>query len=354
MIDSKFWQGKRVFLTGHTGFKGTWLGLWLEQMGAEVHGYSLAPNTTPSFYNLINADRLFKSSTLADIGDARKLAEALTQANPEIVLHMAAQPLVRASYKDPLWTYQTNVMGTANILNACRTASQLKAILIITTDKVYENKDWDWGYREIDRLGGFDPYSNSKACAELVTDSFRSSYFSQLGIGLATARAGNVFGGGDFSEDRLVPDLLRSIESGKNLVIRSPQSTRPWQHVLVPLSGYLNLAQKLYAQPQKHSSAYNLGPIDEDCVSVAALLKEFSSCWKKELPVTLESAPQPHEARLLKLDISKAKQDLNWSPSINLKPGVELAVEWYQSYLEKADLLKMSQQQIQNFIGTLK
>lgn len=333
MIDKNFWFGKRVFLTGHTGFKGGWLSIWLKSMGSIVTGYSLPPNTNPSLFDKAGISDLVERSIFGDIRDLDQLRNALVAAAPEIVIHMAAQALVRDSYSSPIETYATNVMGTANLLESVRSCPSVKSVLIITTDKCYENKEWVWGYRENEALGGYDPYSSSKACAELVTSAYQNSFFphssyGEHGIAIASARAGNVIGGGDWSKDRLIPDAIRALESNKTLMIRNPSATRPWQHVLEPLSGYLTLSEKLYSQGVEYASAWNFGPRDTDVKTVREvvdlLAKKFSGKFRWEHEMTL----QVHEANLLKLDCSKAQSYLNWQPRWNLDQALDAIVDW--------------------------
>ncbi len=356
-VDPKFWNGKRVFLTGHTGFKGGWLALWLASMGAKVSGYALAPNTFPNFYEVAGIEGVVEQSHIADIRNLDHLREVMALANPEIVIHMAAQPLVRYSYTNPVETYATNVMGTVHLLECIRGLENVRATVVVTTDKCYENKEWVWGYRENEPMGGYDPYSNSKGCAELVTAAYRQSYFSDVLYpkhhhALASARAGNVIGGGDWSEDRLIPDALRAFESGVPLVIRNPLATRPWQHVLEPLSGYLVLAQALYQEGIKFASAWNFGPRDEDArpvKEVVNLLIEKSatgSKWEQD------QSEQPHEARSLKLDCSKADQQLGWKPRWSLETAVQNIADWQNVFLSKGDMKAISLKQIEAYQST--
>ena len=330
-VDRTFWKGKRVFLTGHTGFKGSWLSLWLEDMGAVVKGYSLEPYTEPSLFKVAKVSSGIESE-IGDIRDYDKLKSSVNSFSPEIILHLAAQPLVRDSYVDPLGTYETNVMGTANLLQASRELPNLKSIVIVTTDKCYENKEWEWGYRENEAMGGFDPYSSSKGCAELVTSAFRRSFFQSTDVAIASARAGNVIGGGDWSRDRLIPDVLRSYNQGNQVVIRNPKSTRPWQHVIEPLSGYLILAEELYNKGQAFAEPFNFGPRDEDCQSVESILNTININWEDCPGWKLDDEANPHEARFLKLDISKAKDKLNWTPKWNLESTIKRIVDWNTAF----------------------
>jgi len=354
VVDPGFWQDKRVFITGHTGFKGGWLTLWLSSMGAKVTGYSLAPNTTPSFYYVAGIDGVVDKSLFADIRDLEELRSAMTAANPEIVIHMAAQPLVRYSYANPVETYATNVMGVVNVLECIRGNGGVHATIVVTSDKCYENQEWAWGYRENEPLGGYDPYSNSKGCAELVTSAFRQSYFpdtlyAKHAHALASVRAGNVIGGGDWSEDRLIPDALKAFESGAPLVIRNPLATRPWQHVLEPLSGYLVLAQALFQEGIGYASAWNFGPRDEDTCSV----QDVINLLIKKLPAGAkwhqDQSEQPHEAHSLKLDCSKANQFLGWKPRWSLETAIQRTADWQKAFLCKENMQHVSIQQISDY-----
>jgi len=349
VIHSDFWKGKKVFITGHTGFKGGWLTLWLHQMGAKVYGYSLPAPSSPSFFDAVKLSELCDHK-IGDIRDYSHMKSALEASQAEIVFHMAAQPLVRRSYRDPIETYSTNVMGTVNLLEAVRNTTSVKACVIITTDKCYENNEWVWGYREDDRLGGHDPYSNSKACSELVTAAYIKSFFKDSSTtGVASARAGNVIGGGDFAEDRLIPDIYRAISEKNELRIRYPESTRPWQHVLVPLSGYLKLAEELFREPKKFTDSFNFGPLDEDCISVGSIIEKMSHHWGYHLPVILESGQKYHEAKFLKLDISKASFNLKWFPAWNVEETTEKTAKWYKSFINGEDVRFLSMSQIREF-----
>lgn len=336
MVNPSFWQGKRVFVTGHTGFKGSWLALWLQQMGAVVKGYALTPPTQPSLFEVANVSNGMDSE-IGDIRNLDQLKASMLAFNPDILIHMAAQPLVRLSYREPLETYDINVMGTAKVLEAARSCPNVKAIVSVTTDKCYENKEWVWGYREDEPMGGYDPYSSSKGCAELVTSAYRRSFLAEAGVGLASARAGNVIGGGDWAEDRLIPDILRAFEKGQPVIIRNPASTRPWQHVLEPLSGYLVLAQALYEQPTAYAEGWNFGPFDEDAKPVSWILDQMVSKWQGAR-WQLDAAAHPHEAGYLKLDISKAKARLHWQPTWRLGHTLDLIVDWHQAWLVGADM----------------
>lgn len=330
-VDRTFWKGKRVFLTGHSGFKGSWLSLWLEDMGAVVKGYSLEPCTEPNLFEVAKVSSGIESE-FGDIRDYDKLKSSITSFSPEIILHLAAQPLVRDSYEDPLGTYETNVMGTANLLQASRELPNLKSIVIVTTDKCYENREWEWGYRENEPMGGHDPYSSSKGCAELVTSAFRRSFFQSTDVAIASARAGNVIGGGDWSKDRLIPDVLRSYNQGNQVVLRNPKATRPWQHVIEPLSGYLILAEELFNKGQAFAEPFNFGPRDEDCQSVESILKTININWADSPGWKLDDEANPHEARFLKLDISKAKDKLDWTPKWSLESTIKRIVDWNTAF----------------------
>ncbi len=350
MIDSSFWKNRRVFLTGHTGFKGSWLSLWLHHLGAKVTGYALDPPTDPSLFNLAKvAERV--QSNIADIRDRAKLESALRNAKPEIVIHMAAQPLVRDSYKVPVETYEINVMGTVNLLEAVRAVESVKAVLNVTTDKCYENREWLWGYRENEALGGYDPYSSSKACSEIVTAAYRSSYFpptehAKHGVGIATARAGNVIGGGDWATDRLIPDCVRAVLAGKPVRIRNPRAIRPWQHVLEPLAGYLMLARKLVEDGPRHAEAWNFGPDDRDAKPVEWLVRRFCDSWGKDAAFEIDGGDHPHEAFTLTLDCSKAKARLGWRPQWDLASAMDSIVAWTKAYRDKQDLPRLCLSQI--------
>jgi CDP-glucose 4,6-dehydratase len=337
-VSSLFWENKKVFLTGHTGFKGSWVSLWLKSMGANVKGYSLVPSTTPNIFTEANVAEEMESE-VGDIRDLDKISKSMSAFNPDILIHMAAQPLVRLSYKDPVNTYTTNVIGTVNVLEAARKCVNLKAIVSITTDKCYENNEWEWGYRENEAMGGHDPYSSSKGCAELVTSAYRRSFFgTENTASLASARAGNVIGGGDWADDRLIPDILKAFERSEPVVIRNPLSTRPWQHVLEPLSGYLVLAQELYLKGDAYAEAWNFGPKDEDCKPVNWILDKMVSKWGAGASWELDKENNPHEAGFLKLDCSKAASRLKWQPKWNLEETVNLIIDWHQLYLNKQDV----------------
>jgi CDP-glucose 4,6-dehydratase len=353
-IDPGFWKGKRVFLTGHTGFKGGWLSLWLQSMGAKVTGYALAPNTNPNFFEVAKVADDLEQSHIADIRDLEKLQKAISDAKPEVVIHMAAQPLVRYSYVNPVETYATNVMGTVHVLESIRNVDSVRAAVIVTTDKCYENKEWAWGYRENEPMGGYDPYSNSKGCAELVTSAYRQSYFSpekysKHQVAIASARAGNVIGGGDWSEDRLIPDAIKAFEANETLVIRNPLATRPWQHVLEPLSGYLVLAQALYQEGAKFDGGWNFGPRDDDARAVQEVINLLIKNWGSVAGWTQDQSEQPHEAHSLRLDCSKARQFLNWNPRWSLEQAIENITQWQHAYQQNENMRAISLQQIKQY-----
>ena len=348
-VDASFWKGKKVYLTGHTGFKGSWLSLWLQNMGANVKGYSLIPNTTPNIFTEARVAENIESE-IGDIRDLTQITKSMSDFNPDVLIHMAAQPLVRLSYKDPVDTYTTNVIGTVNVLEAARKCSNLKAIVSVTTDKCYENNEWEWGYRENEPMGGHDPYSSSKGCAELVTAAYRRSFFStKETASLASARAGNVIGGGDWSDDRLIPDILKAFEKSESVIIRNPLSTRPWQHVLEPLSGYLVLAQELFENGDAFAEAWNFGPKDEDCKPVNWILDKMVSKWGDGACWELDKNNNPHEAGFLKLDCSKAANRLKWQPKWNLEHTLNLIIDWHQLYLNKLDVKKECIKEIKNY-----
>ena len=352
-VTPDFWRGKRVFLTGHTGFKGGWLSLWLQAMGAEVHGYALNPPTEPNLFTAAKVGTGMASSKIADIRDADKLREAMQVARPEIVFHLAAQPLVRYSYAQPVETYAVNVMGTVHLLEAIRATPGVKAVVNVTTDKCYENREWVWGYRENEPMGGFDPYSSSKGCAELVTAAYRRSFLEPAGVALATARAGNVIGGGDWAADRLIPDFLRAMDAGETLNIRSPQSTRPWQHVLEPLSGYLMLAERLYTDGEVFAEAWNFGPADEDARSVQWIVERLAE-MRKDVNWQCDEAPQPHEAHYLKLDSSKAHNRLGWQPCWRLQAALHKTLEWHEAWRKAEDMRSVTMAQIAGYQSLLR
>lgn len=344
-----FWKGKRVFLTGHTGFKGGWMVTWLKKMDAVVKGYSLEPNSTPSFFDVANVS-IGIESDIGDIRDLDLLKKSIVDFAPEIVIHMAAQPLVRYSYQEPVLTYQTNVMGTVNLLEAVRYCPSVKSVVNVTTDKCYENKEWIWAYRENEAIGGYDPYSSSKGCSELITSSYHRSFFnSNSKVALASARAGNVIGGGDWSADRLIPDALRAFEKKVPVVIRNPMANRPWQHVLEPICGYLILAEKLYVFGKEFAEGWNFGPIDTDSRPVSEVMDYLAKEWPGGASWVLDDLEQPHEAQILKLDISKAKARLKWEPSWNLEKAIQSIIEWHQAWLEDKDMHNITLKQIEHY-----
>ncbi|QSV46141.1 CDP-glucose 4,6-dehydratase [Geobacter benzoatilyticus] len=353
MTENSFWQGKRVFVTGHTGFKGSWLCLWLHTLGAEISGYALAPPTEPSLFELARVGELVDSS-VADVRDLDRLKTEMAKAAPEIVIHMAAQPLVRDSYKIPVDTYAVNVMGTVHLLEAVRCCPSVRAVVNVTTDKVYENREWVWGYRENEPFGGYDPYSNSKACSELVTAAYRSSYFNpgdygKHGVALASARAGNVIGGGDWATDRLIPDVIRAILAGEPVRIRNPHAIRPWQHVLEPLSGYLLLAQRLYEEGARYGEGWNFGPEEKDARPVEWLVRRICTLWGDDASYGIDKGDHPHEAHYLKLDCSKAGAELGWRPRWSLDSALESIVSWTKTYRDGGDLRRACLAQIEAY-----
>lgn len=347
-VQPEFWNKKRVFLTGHTGFKGSWLSLWLQNMGAEVYGFAMEPPTTPNLFTIAHVSQGMHS-TLGDIRNYDTVHRAMRSFQPEIVIHMAAQPLVRLSYKEPVLTYATNVMGTVHVLEAARNVAGVRAIINVTTDKCYENKEWVWGYREDEPMGGYDPYSNSKGCSELVTNAYRQSYFKSHGVAVASARAGNVIGGGDWAEDRLIPDIMRAITRGQPVSIRNPHAIRPWQHVLEPLSGYLSLAQKLYEGGSTYGEAWNFGPNDEDAKPVSWIVKGLTDRWGGGAAWALDGSEHPHEAHFLKLDCSKAKARLGWEPCWSLDMALDAIINWNRAYLGNGDMRAKVIEQIQQY-----
>lgn len=354
-LNALFWRGKRVFITGHTGFKGSWISLWLQQLGAEVTGFALLPPTQPSLFEVAKVSQGMTSVT-GDIRNAETLTLAMRQAAPEIVIHMAAQPLVRRSYLDPVETYSTNVMGTVNMLEAVRQTPSVRAVVNVTTDKCYENKEWVWGYREDEPMGGFDPYSSSKGCAELVTSAYRNSYFNtakngHAPVALASARAGNVIGGGDWAEDRLIPDIVRAIDAGESIKIRNPHATRPWQHVLEPLSGYLILAERLYTEGATFAQAFNFGPLEEDARPVQWIVDSMAKYWGGNASWHIENGTHPHEAHYLKLDCSKAHATLGWIPRWNLELALQSIVVWHKTYRSGQNMREVCEQQIADYVG---
>lgn len=343
-----FYKGKRVLITGHTGFKGAWLCQMLINAGAEVTGYALNPPKKPSLFEIANISGKM-NSVIGDIRDLSKLKETFTKIQPEIVFHLAAQPIVRESYKNPVYTYETNVMGTVNICECVRTSDSVRSFLNVTTDKVYLNKEWEWGYRENEELDGYDPYSNSKSCSELVTHSYINSFFKEMNIAVSTARAGNVIGGGDFANDRIVPDCIRAAIKHEDIVVRNPFSTRPYQHVLEPLYAYLMIAQKQY-EDIKYAGYYNVGPDDRDCFQTGALVDLFVEHWGEGMKWIDKYDGGPHEANFLKLDCSKLKKTFGWQPHWDLNIAIEKVVEWSKCWLTNGDIEKCMNKQIEEFM----
>ena len=343
-----FWRGRRVFITGHTGFKGGWLSLWLQSLGAELQGYALEAPTTPSLFAEADVAQGMRSQ-IGDVRDGATLSRTLSAFKPEVVLHLAAQPLVRLSYRDPVETYSTNVMGTVHLLEAARHCDSVRAIVNVTTDKCYDNREWVWGYREGEPMGGHDPYSSSKACSELVSSAYRASFLAEGRAALATARAGNVIGGGDWAADRLIPDILLAFERGEAVRIRNPHATRPWQHVLEPLGGYLCLAEHLVQQGQAFAEAWNFGPLDGDVQPVQWIVDHLAREWGGGARWAVDAGEHPHEARFLKLDISKARQRLQWQPHWRLGTALSHIVAWHQAWLAGQDMRALCLQQIAQY-----
>lgn len=341
-----FWRGRRVFVTGHTGFKGSWLCLWLSAMQAEVHGYALAPPTDPNIFDVAGVAGTMASSTIADVRDYTVLHSALQKARPEVVFHLAAQPLVRHSYADPVETFAVNVMGVVHVLEAVRQTGGVRAVVNVTTDKCYENRETADAYREHEPMGGHDPYSSSKGCSELVTAAYRRSFLQDAGVSVATARAGNVIGGGDWAEDRLVPDILRAMDAKRTLVIRSPEAIRPWQHVLEPLSGYLALARCLHQHGASFAEAWNFGPADDDEQTVGQIVEHLSS-RHPAIAWTRDTAPQPHEAQTLKLDSRKAGGRIGWRPRWRLAEALDRTLEWHMAWRSGGDMRAFTLRQIE-------
>jgi CDP-glucose 4,6-dehydratase len=351
------WQGRRVFLTGHTGFKGGWLSLWLSSLGAQIRGYALDPESEPNLFILASVAAIL-DDVRGDIRDYAKLEAAMTEFRPEVVFHLAAQPLVRRSYADPLGTYATNIMGTAHLLEAVRKTPSVRAVVCVTTDKCYQNQEWVWPYREADPLGGHDPYSSSKACAEIVSAAYRSSFFptSRLHehrVGLASARAGNVIGGGDWSEDRLIPDLIRGFQVNQPVRIRLPKAVRPWQHVLEPLHGYILLAEQLIAQREEAASAFNFGPREEDVWPVDRIANTVAAKWGEGASWICDTVPGVHEARTLKLDASKARAELGWQPRMGTELALEWTIAWYRAWQKGENMGRKTRDQISAYKGLI-
>lgn len=347
VVELDFFTGKKIFITGHTGFKGSWLCKILQSRGAIVTGYALEPPTKPDLFSLCGVQDHI-TSVSGDIRDISKLMTAFENARPEIVIHMAAQPIVRDSYKDPAYTYETNVMGTVNILECVRQNAYVKSFLNVTTDKVYENQEWEWGYRENEPLNGFDPYSNSKSCSELVTHSYKNSFFNDKKVAISTARAGNVIGGGDFASDRIIPDCVRAAERKEIIVVRNPLSIRPYQHVLEPLNAYLTIVQKQY-ENINFSGYYNVGPDDRDCISTGTLVSLFCEKWGEGLSWENRFVDGPHEAKFLKLDCSKIKAVFDWRPRWSVETAIEKTVEWSKEYLSDGNVSHVMDRQITDF-----
>lgn len=348
-VDPSFWKGRRVLVTGHTGFKGSWLAIWLTEMGAEVTGYALEPPTSPSLYETAGAGAGMESVT-ADIRDRASLEKALAKARPEVIFHLAAQSLVRPSYENPLETFEVNVTGTANVLEAARLSGGVSALVSVTSDKCYENREWLWPYRENEPLGGHDPYSASKACAEIVTASFRRSFFGDPAApSVATARAGNVIGGGDWAKDRLMTDLLTAFSTGKRAEIRNPSAVRPWQHVLEPLSGYLMLAEKLAENGRDFAEAWNFGPESSEAATVGAIADMAAALWGDGASWSHDQGFHAHEAHLLKLDATKARIRLGWKPRMNLKEALSLTVSWHKALLSGRNMREFTLGQIRDY-----
>ncbi len=350
-MDLSFYKGKTVLITGHTGFKGSWMCKALLLQGAKVVGYSLEPPTKPSLFEVLQLGKQM-TSIIGDIRDLEHLQNVMQQYQPKIVIHMAAQPIVRESYVDPVYTYETNVMGTVNVLETVRHCDSVKSVINVTTDKVYKNNEWEWGYREIDALDGYDPYSNSKSCSELVTNSYRKSFFQDRDIAISTCRAGNVIGGGDFAKDRIIPDCVRAMEQGKEIIVRNPYSTRPYQHVLEPVCTYLDLAAKQYMNREKYQGSYNIGPNDCDCVTTGRLADIFCEAWGEGARwINQAEDNAPHEANFLKLDCSKIKRTLGWQARWHIKEAVEKTVEWSKAWLDGENMNDITEYQIKSFLN---
>ncbi len=355
MVNPDFWKDKKVFITGHTGFKGSWLCIWLNALGAKVYGYALRPPTVPSLFELAGVSELAQS-VIADVRDLCSLQDALTLFSPEIVIHMAAQPIVRDSYERPVETYEINVMGTIHLLEAVRNCAGIRAVINVTTDKCYENREWVWPYRENEPMGGYDPYSNSKACSELVTSAYRSSFFNPTkyathGVAVASARAGNVIGGGDWAPDRLIPDCIRALLKGEKVLIRNPYAIRPWQHVLEPLGGYLQLAQKLCEEGIPYAEAWNFGPPEDDARPVEWLVQRLCEKWGGNAGYTIDQGEHPHEAHYLKLDCAKAAALLGWRPRWSLEAAIDRVIEWTKVYREEGDMRAICVKQVEEYSG---
>ena len=350
-MSNSFWKDKKVLITGNTGFKGSWLSLWLLSMGAKVEGYSLQPDKKTNLFHTFNLDKDMNTE-FADIRDFENLNKCFKRFDPDIIFHMAAQPLVRYSYDNPLETYSVNIMGTANIMECIRLSSKERVFINVTSDKCYENKEWLWGYREDEPMGGYDPYSSSKGCSELVTSAYRRSYFDHKDkdIAIASVRSGNVIGGGDWSEDRLIPDFIRAISDGEAVNIRNPNAIRPWQFVLAPLDGYMNLAEKMFFDRQGYCQAWNFGPEERDAKTVGWIIKKIVDLWGEGASFDISiSDSNPHEANYLKLDCSKAKNKLNWKTSIDLTQSLENICLWHKALINNEDIIQLSIDQIKNY-----
>ena len=355
-----FYKGKRVLITGHTGFKGTWMAALLLRAGSAVTGYALEPNAGPNLFDLSEISENL-NSIIGDIRDLEKMKEAFRKTKPEIVIHMAAQPIVRESYRAPVYTYEVNVMGTVNVMECVRTCESVRSVVNVTTDKVYKNREWCWGYRENDELNGFDPYSNSKSCSELVTDCYRNSFLREAGVAVSTARAGNVIGGGDFAADRIIPDCVRAVEAGEKILVRNPHSIRPYQHVLEPVAAYLRLAAAQYENAE-YAGSYNVGPEESDCLTTGELVDLFCRKWEERTGILpnwtdgnemrgKKESREPHEAGYLKLDCSRIRERLGWKPVWNMEKTMEMLTEWYARYLDHGDMRACMERQLAQFLN---
>ena len=352
-MDSNFWKNKKVLLTGHTGFKGSWLSLWLQKLQVDLVGFSKSVPTQPSLFELADVGKNM-TSIMKDVRNIQDVSDTIKQHKPDIVIHMAAQSLVQKSYEEPLETFSTNIMGTINVLEALRKTSKKCVVINVTSDKCYENQELARGYKETDMMGGLDPYSSSKGCAELITSSFRNSFFNnsnleELDISLASVRAGNVIGGGDWAENRIVPDIVRGIIHKKTIKIRNPDAVRPWQYVLEPLRGYLELAEKIWKNKSEYAESWNFGPDDDDIKSVSWIVKKITDVWNSNIEVDYNASNLKHETNFLKLDCSKAKSKLKWTPKIKLEQGLQLTVDWYKQYEQKKELKEFTENQIEEY-----
>jgi CDP-glucose 4,6-dehydratase len=349
VVTMKFWNGKKVLVTGHTGFKGGWLCLWLQKLGAEVIGFALEPSMESNLFKVAHVEKDI-ISIIGDIRDRDKIHNTITSYKPEIVFHLAAQPLVRKSYENPIETFETNVMGTVNLLDAIRFSNSVKVVINVTSDKCYDNKEWPWGYRETDPMGGYDPYSCSKGCSELITNSFRNSYFQERNVQVASARAGNVIGGGDWAEDRLVPDIVKSLIKGQQPELRDPFAIRPWQHVLEPLSGYMMLAEAMWKHSGEYSEPWNFGPNDDQIITVGKLTDKLITLWGENLNFDYLKSDKLHESKLLRLDCSKAKHRLGWNQKLNLNETLLWTLNWYKTFFNNSSILRdFTLEQIENY-----